>query len=68
MHDTVGLDLIDYVIFLVLLCCLYHLKIAIFNHEHFSKKKLDYVINQEMYGRCRRRRPHLGGSNCNLQR
>ena len=32
--------------------------------------QLSYVINQEMYGRCRRRRrryrrPHLGGTNCN---
>ena len=33
-------------------------------------RQLSYVINQEMYGRCRRRRrrrrrPHLGGTNCN---
>ena len=32
--------------------------------------QVSYVINQEMYSRCRRRRrrrrrPHLGGTNCN---
>ena len=29
--------------------------------------QLSYVINKEMYGRrrCRRRRPHLGDTNCN---
>ena len=43
-------------------------------HYSVGIRQLSYVINQKMYGRCRRRRrrhrrrrrrPHLGGTNCN---